>query len=93
MLTRHRTAVDPTAIDGMEAGIARAAAKGTLVGFVVVLTIVGGIALSAGAGVMGALGVGAFVALWGGPGWGGMVGAVRYADRIAENERNRWQPG
>lgn len=68
--------------------IGHAAVYGTVVGFVVILSIVSSVALAAGGGLMSALGVGAFAALWGGPGWGGIVGAVRYADRIAEDERN-----
>jgi hypothetical protein len=92
MLIERRTVSGHTTVDGPEAGIGRAAVNGTLVGFVVVLAIVTGIALAAGAGVIGALGVGAFAALWGGPGWGGMVGAVRYADRIADDERRARPP-
>jgi hypothetical protein len=75
-----------------ETGIGHAAVNGAIIGFVVVLTIVSGIALAAGAGLGSALGVGAFAALWGGPGWGGMVGAVRCADRIADEERKGRPP-
>ncbi|MGH9042577.1 MAG: hypothetical protein ACRDZ3_20375 [Acidimicrobiia bacterium] len=93
MLTGQRGAIDSTSVAGQDAGIGRAAVTGALVGFVVVLTLVSGIALAAGAGLIGALGVGAFAALWGGPGWGGMVGAVRHADRIADDERHaNWHP-
>ena len=88
MLIERRTVTGHTTIDAPEAGIGRAAVNGALLGFVVVLAVVTGIALAAGAGLISALGVGAFAALWGGPGWGGMVGAVRYADRIADDERN-----
>jgi hypothetical protein len=70
-----------------DAGIGRAAIAGAAVGYVVALTIVATILVVAGAGLLPALGVGAFVAIWGGPGFGGMVAAQRYADRIADEER------
>lgn len=53
-------------VDGSLAGIGRAALKGAVVGFVVVLTYFGSFALAADAGLISALGVGAFAALWGG---------------------------
>ena len=90
MLIERRTG--HTTIDAPEAGIGRAAVNGALLGFVLVLAIVTGIALAAGAGAVSALAVGAFAALWGGPGWGGMVGAVRYADRIDDGERSASPP-
>jgi hypothetical protein len=71
-----------------EAGIGRAAVKGAIIGYFAVLMIVAGIVLAAGAGLGVALAVGAYVAIWGGPGWGGMIGAQRYADRIADDERS-----
>jgi hypothetical protein len=88
MLIERRAAASQIPAEASEAGIGRAAANGAVIGFIVVLAIVGGIALVAGAGMVSALGVGAFAAVWGGPGWGGMVGAVRYADRIADDERS-----
>ncbi len=88
MLTERRAGGGQALTEASEAGIGRAAATGAAIGFVVVLTIVACIALAGGAGVVSALAVGAFAALWGGPGWGGMVGAVRYADRIADDERS-----
>jgi hypothetical protein len=36
--------------------------------------------------VVSALGVDVFAALRGGPGWGGMVGAVRHADRVGDDQ-------
>jgi hypothetical protein len=71
MLIERRTATDRALIEAPEAAIGHAAVNGAIVGFVFVLTIVSGIALAAGAGLGSALGVGAFAALWGGPGWGG----------------------
>jgi hypothetical protein len=88
MLTEPRLVTGRAPVDAEAAGIGRAAVAGACVGFLVVLTLVGGIVLAAGAGVVSALGVGAFVALWGGPGWGGMVGAVRYADGLRDQGEN-----
>jgi len=70
-----------------DAGIVRAAVVGAVVGYVVALAIVATILTVAGAGLGPALGVGAYVAIWGGPGFGGMVNAQRHADRIAADER------
>lgn len=89
MLIERPTVTSHTRVDASEAGIGRAAVKGAIIGYFAVLTIVGGIVLAAGAGLGVALAVGAYVAIWGGPGWGGMVGAQRHADRIAEEERSR----
>jgi hypothetical protein len=86
MLVEHRSVTDPTLIDEPAGSFGRATAIGAVIGCLVVLTIVTGIALAAGAGVVSALGVGAFAALWGGPGWGGMIGAVRHADRVGGDE-------
>lgn len=89
MLTERRTATAHTAVDVSEAGIGHAAVVGAGIGFLAVLTIVSGIVLAAGAGLGVALAVGAYAAMWGGPGWGGMIGAQRYADRVDEEERSR----
>jgi hypothetical protein len=74
-------------VDSPDAGIGRVAVKGAIIGYFAVVVLVGVIVFAAGAGLGVALGVGAYVAIWGGPGWGGMVAAQRYADRIAEDER------
>jgi hypothetical protein len=89
MLIERRTATGHLPADATEAGIGHAAVVGAVIGYVVVLTIVSGIVLIAGAGLDVALAVGAYAAMWGGPGWGGMIGAQRYADQIAEAERSR----
>jgi hypothetical protein len=86
MLTERRSSGQ--APEASEAGIGRAAVKGAIIGYFAVLTIVAGIVLAAGAGLGVALAVGAYVAIWGGPGWGGMIGAQRCADRIADDERS-----
>ncbi len=70
-----------------DAGIARAAITGAAVGYLVALMLVATIVLVAGGGLGAALGVGAFVAIWGGPGFGGMVAAQRRADQVAAEER------
>lgn len=92
MLTERRTATGHTPVDATEAGIGHAAVVGAIIGYFAVLTIVSGIVLAAGAGLGVALAVGAYVAIWGGPGWGGMIGAQRYADRIADDERRTGEP-
>lgn len=86
MLIERSSSHDPAELS--EAGIGRAAVKGAIIGYFAVLIIVAGIVLAAGAGLGVALAVGAYVAIWGGPGWGGMIGAQRHADRIADHERS-----
>jgi hypothetical protein len=46
-----------------------------------VFVLLGGLTLAAGMGAAAALGVGAFTAFWGGPGFGGMMGAVLHYSR------------
>jgi hypothetical protein len=92
MLIERRTVTNHTSVDASESGIGHAAVKGAIIGYFAVLTIVSGIVLAAGAGLGVALAVGAYVAIWGGPGWGGMIGAQRYADRIADDERSARPP-
>jgi hypothetical protein len=64
-----------------DASIGRAAVAGAAIGFVVIFTLMAAILLGAGSGLVSAVGVGTFVAAFGGPGWGGMIGAVRCAER------------
>ena len=64
-----------------DAGLVRAFVKGSIIGFVAVFVLLGGITLAAGMGIAAALGVGAFTAVWGGPGFGGMMGAVLHYSR------------
>ena len=59
-----------------ESAARRGAVIGTVIGFVVVGAVTVAIALNAGTSVVAALGVGAFAAFWGGPGFGGMLGAT-----------------
>jgi hypothetical protein len=72
---------------GADRTIGQAAVMGAVIGYFAVVALIGSILLVAGAGWPVALGVGAFVGIWGGPGWGGMVAAQLRADRIAEEER------
>lgn len=64
-----------------DAGLVQAFVKGSIVGFVAVFVLLGGMTLAAGMGIAAALGVGAFTAFWGGPGFGGMMGAVLHYSR------------
>lgn len=64
-----------------DAGLGRAFIVGALIGTVVVFVVFGTIALAVGLGAGPALGVAAFTAAWGGPGMGGMVGAVMHHER------------
>jgi hypothetical protein len=61
---------------------------GAVIGFFIVLAIVAGALLLAGAAPGAALGVGALVALVGGPGFGTMFGATWHVHRTGENSRD-----
>lgn len=65
-----------------------AAARGMVVGMIVGFFAVGGIALAmtlyAGGEMVSALGLAAFAGFWGGPGFGGMMGATLAATRAEE---------
>lgn len=77
-----------SAMDSSDASIGRAAVRGAIVGFFAVLALVSTLLfLVAGVSLAVAMGVGAYVGIWGGPGWGGMVAAQRHADRLDEEER------
>jgi hypothetical protein len=81
--------ITPITAESPEASIGHAAVVGAVVGYFVVLTLVGGIVFgAAGAGLGTALAVGAFAAIWGGLGWGGMIGAQIRAERLAADERS-----
>lgn len=80
------------ALESTDASIGRAAVRGAIVGYFVVLTIVGGIVFATGAGLGTALMVGAYAGIWGGPGWGGMMAAQVRADRLADAERHARPP-
>lgn len=87
------TTVETTSSVVERVTIEGAALRGGLVGMVVGFFAVGAIAiaitLNAGSDLMPALGVGAFAAFWGGPGFGGMVGATLASIRADAAERDR----
>ena len=65
-------------------GMARAVVAGSLVGVVVALVGVTAAMASLGANFVAALGLGIFVAFWGGVGFGTMVGGVFWANALEE---------
>ena len=67
--------------EGPERGIGRAAARGALIGFVIVGAFVTAVGVYAGVPLAGAIAMGVFAGLFGGPGFGGMLGAVACATR------------
>ena len=60
----------------MEASVLRGFVAGTVIGSVLVFLLWGGVALVGGLEPGAAVGVGVFTTIWGGPGFGGMLGAV-----------------
>ena len=70
---------DPT---NVSADAIRAFVVGTVIGIIVVGGFSGGLTYLFGGGMAGALAVGAFTALWGGPGFGGMMGFIVHQDRM-----------
>jgi len=72
-----------------ESAAMRGAIIGTIIGTLVVGGITVAIALNAGTSVIAAAGIGAFAAFWGGPGFGGMLGATLGACRNDALERER----
>lgn len=72
-----------------ESAAMRGAIVGTIIGFFAVGAIAVAIALNAGTSMISAVGIGAFASFWGGPGFGGMLGATLGATRNDELERKR----
>jgi hypothetical protein len=70
-----------------EPKIGRAAAIGALIGFVLVVVVYGSISLFAGSGNEGAAGIAVFAGIWGGPGFGAMMGAVVAAHSTEDRHR------
>jgi hypothetical protein len=70
-----------------EPTIARTAAIGALIGFLLVAVVYGGISLFAGSGNEGAMGIAVFAGIWGGPGFGAMMGAVVAAHSREDRHR------
>jgi hypothetical protein len=70
----------PPAPSNDDDGIVRAFVMGALVGCVATFAFFFAMSLILGLGLGPAIGIGAFTAFWGGPGFGGMMGAVlRYS--------------
>lgn len=68
-----------------EVGLGRAYVVGSAIGFVAVFIVCGGIALLGGVEPGAALGAAAFTGFWGGPGFGGMLGAVLHLERDSDH--------
>ena len=68
------------------AGIGRAAVIGAILGYLVVFPLVSAILLVAGAGLVSAVALGAYVAIWGGPGFGAMFGASWYVSQFTDDK-------
>lgn len=77
------TAVVPEA--EAERGLVRAFVIGSIVGFVAVFVVFAGVTFGVGMGLGAAIGVGIFTACWGGPGFGGMMGAVLHHSKADES--------
>jgi hypothetical protein len=67
--------------DSNQSGVGRAAVKGTIIATVAIWSFVTLVALWAGAHVAESLAMGGCAAFFGGPGFGGMFGAVLYLER------------
>lgn len=77
-----------TDVDRSEGAVERAAGRGMVTGMIIGLVLVTGMftlmTLYAGAEFVPAVGVGLFAGFWGGPGFGGMMGAILGAIRANE---------
>ena len=94
MLAHVERATGRRKFDSADASIGRAAVRGAIIGYFVVLAFVSTLVFTtAGVGLGTALAVGAYVAIWGGPGWGGMVAAQMHADRLEAAERSAARRG
>ena len=81
ILRDARNMIDQPKQDSMfgVAGIGHAFLVGSVIGFLLTFLVTGGITLYATGQWGPSVGVGAFAAFWGGPGFGGMLGAVSAA--------------
>lgn len=76
---------EPQTTEGaVERAAARGMVTGTIIGLVLVTGMFTGMMLFAGAEFVSAVGVGLFAGFWGGPGFGGMMGAILGATRAKE---------
>lgn len=72
----------PTAAErSVHPRVGLAAARGAAVGFLLVAPAFTILGLLVGAGAAGAVGLGLFVGIWGGCGWGGMLAASMHLTR------------
>jgi hypothetical protein len=85
-ITESETASRRGLGEAPEAGIGRAAVIGAILGYLVVFPLVSVILLVAGAGLVSAVAVGAYVAIWGGPGFGAMFGASWYVSKFSDDK-------
>jgi hypothetical protein len=85
-MTEHPTseAFDPSTAWVEPPGMAKALTTGVAIGVAASFLGVGGAFLAAGQGWRTAIGMGLFVAVWGGLGFGGMLGGVIWASRMEE---------
>jgi len=92
---------DPATAWANPPGIERALTIGVVIGVAISFFGVGGAFLAGGQGFGASIGMGAFVAFWGGLGFGGMIGGVVWAtqveeaaklDRLAAGAASRTQP-
>jgi hypothetical protein len=94
MLAHLKRATGGTSFDSADASIGHAAVRGAIIGYFAVLALVSALIFTtAGVGFGVALAVGAYVAIWGGRGWGGMVAAQMHADRLDAAERSAARHG
>jgi hypothetical protein len=69
--------------------VGRAAVRGVLVGLVAMSALGTGMGLATGFDMIDSLGLGAFAGVWGGPGFGGMLGAtLAYVRAERQHERD-----
>ena len=98
---RFETAPGPSSADATDVGsasgltvdqrVGRGAAWGVLIGLVAMSLLGTGMGLVSGQAMTDSLAIGAFAGVWGGPGFGGMLGATlayTRAERRQEDERD-----
>ena len=86
MITQPEATSGRSLGEAPDAGIGRAAVIGAILGYLVVFPLVSAILLVAGAGLVSAVAVGAYVAIWGGPGFGAMFGASWYVSQFTDDK-------
>lgn len=69
-----------------ESAASKGFVRGSIAGFTLVFAIGFLVALNAGAEIWPAIGIAAFAGVWGGPGFGGMIGATLAAVKHDEEE-------